>query len=470
MARKKKTENQDAAPQAEEPQQEQTRPQESPTEESDALKNTVTIEDTGPCKKKVTIRIPEEKIHKTLDEKFSELRKEALIPGFRKGRAPLRLVEKRFSTDIRQQTKLQLMAEASEEALKEHKLDTLGEPEIDHEKIELPENGPMTFDFEVEVRPEFDLPEVEGIEIKKPRTEVKDEQIDEELNAMRRRAGVWVPKEDQGVEEGDQVVADVVLLVEGSEEKDKRDNVELFARKPGFVAGVPVEDLAGLLAGAKYGDKRKTAVDVPDTYFNEDYRGKKIEIEIEVKEVKRLEPAEMNAEFFSRYGVESEQELRDRIRESLTGYAEQQARSAMSDQVYEYLLKNTQFDLPGNVVADQSLRLLQRQYVNLLMRGTPREEVEEKMDQLRASSEEQAKEQLKLFFIMDKLADKFDIQITEEEINGHIAQVAAQRGRRPEKMREELARDGSLAQFAAQVREHKCIEKILEKAKVTDEK
>ena len=104
MARKKKTENQDAAPQAEEPQQEQTRPQESPTEESDALKNTVTIEDTGPCKKKVTIRIPEEKIHKTLDEKFSELRKEALIPGFRKGRAPLRLVEKRFSTDIRQQT------------------------------------------------------------------------------------------------------------------------------------------------------------------------------------------------------------------------------------------------------------------------------------------------------------------------------------------------------------------------------
>ena len=115
------------------------------------------------------------------------------------------------------------------------------------------------------------------------------------------------------------------------------------------------------------------------------------------------------------------------------------------------------------------MRVLQRQYINLLMRGTPKEEAEQKMDELRASSEQQAKEQLKLFFIMDKLSDKFDVQVTEEEINGHIAMAAAQRGRRPEKMREELARDGSLAQFASQVREHKCVEKIIEKANIVEE-
>ncbi|MHC5096569.1 MAG: hypothetical protein ACYSOL_00350, partial [Planctomycetota bacterium] len=116
------------------------------------------------------------------------------------------------------------------------------------------------------------------------------------------------------------------------------------------------------------------------------------------------------------------------------------------------------------------LSLLQRQYSNMLMQGMAKEQVDEQMDQLRASSEQQAAEQLKLYFVMDKIADKFKIEVSEEEINGHIAYVAATRGRRPEKMREELARDGSLAQFALQIREEKCIEKILEKATITEVK
>ena len=148
--------------------------------------------------------------------------------------------------------------------------------------------------------------------------------------------------------------------------------------------------------------------------------------------------------------------------------AERQARTAMSEQVYTYLKEKTTLDLPESVVAEQSLSLLQRQYSNMLMQGMTKEQVDEQMDQLRASSEQQAAEQLKLYFVMDKIADKFEVEVSEEEINGHIAYVAATRGRRPEKMREELARDGSLAQFALQVREEKCIEKLIEKATVTE--
>jgi len=156
------------------------------------------------------------------------------------------------------------------------------------------------------------------------------------------------------------------------------------------------------------------------------------------------------------------------MQDYLSSTAERQAQGAMADQVYEYLREKITFDLPADVVADQSLAILQRQYVNMLMRGTPKEEVEEQMEQLKASSDQQAKDQLKLFFIMSKIADLFKVEVTEEEINGHIAAIAAQRGRRPEKMREELARDGSLAQFTLQVREQKCIEKILEKAKIVE--
>ncbi|MHC5083208.1 MAG: trigger factor [Planctomycetota bacterium] len=440
-----------------------TKTEETPEES----KNVVTITDAGPCTKKIEIEIPAETIHAKLDEKYQELRKDAMIPGFRKGRAPIRLLEKRFGTDVGKQTKLELLVDASEAAIKDNELDTLGEPDVDHETIELPQEGPMKVEFEVEVRPEFELPELEGIEIEKPKVEVTDEKIDEELEAMCKRAGIWTPK-DGGAKEEDQIVADVVLVTEGAADKDQRENIEIFVRKTGFVAGVPVEDLDKLLKGTKHGDEKKVTVDVPETYFNEEYRGKKVDVTMTVKEVKELVPAELNEELFTRYNVEDADELKDNLREQMMMQAERQAKGQMSEQVYAFLRDKIDFELPSATVANQSLSILQRQYTNMLMQGMAKEQVDEQMDQLKAGSDAQAAEQLKMFFIMDKLADKFEVEVTEEEINGHIAYAAASRGRRPEKMREELARDGSLAQFTLQVREEKCIEQILEKASVKE--
>jgi trigger factor len=160
--------------------------------------------------------------------------------------------------------------------------------------------------------------------------------------------------------------------------------------------------------------------------------------------------------------------MRDKIHDILHSQLEQQSRSEMTEQIYQYLLDNTDFDLPVDIVAEHSATLLKRQYVNLLMRGLPRQQVDEQMEQLRASSEEQAKQQFKVFFIIDKIAEKLGIETSEEEINGQIAQLAIQQGRRPERMREEMERDGSLAQLKLQVHERKCIDKLLESATVTE--
>ena len=439
--------------------------------EATEVKNVVTIEDSGSCKKKVSVEIPEETIKKALDERYHKLRAEAVVPGFRRGRAPVRLLEKRFGSDVSEEIKLKLLVDASEAALKDSELDTLGDPDIGHENIDLPKDGPMKFDFEVEVRPQFDLPELEGIAVEKPKIEVIDQQIDEEIQAMRKRAGIWVPKEDGDVEIDDQVVADAVLKFEDATEDQKHDNIEIFVRKNGFVGPIPIETLDELLVGAESGDVKKTSVNIPKTFFNEQYRGKSIDVEMTIKDVKRLEPAELDETFFKRYGVDNENELRQAIGDARREQAERDSRTAMGDQVYKYLLDNTEFDLPGNIVANQSMRILQRQYTNLLIRGVGREQIEEQMDRLRASSEIQAKEQLKLFFIMSKVAERLDVpEASEEEVNGYIAQVAASRGRRPEKVRQELARDGSLEQFKLQVREQKCVEKLLESANITEAK
>lgn len=439
----------------------------TPEQAEEEVKDIVTISDAGTCKKKIEVEISEKKVREFLDKKYQDLRKEAVVPGFRKGRAPMRLLEKRFGTDLGKQSKLELIINAADAAIKDSGIDTLGDPDIDHEKIELPVSGPMKFSFEVEIRPEFELPELDGIAVEKPKFEVTDAIVEAELTTLRKRAGVWSPKE-KAVELDDQILADVILMTEGQPAQDKRDNIEINVRKTGFVAGIPVEDLDQLLKGAQRGETRKTTVEIPATFFNEEYRGKKVDVEITVREIKVLEPAEVNEEFLQRYGASDAKDLSDMIREQMGHQAEQQARSAMSEQVFAYLRDKIEIDLPEALVASQSMSILQRQYSNLLMRGLSREQVDEQMDQLKAGSEQQAQDQLKMFFIMDKIATKLDVSVSEEEINSHIAYVAATRGRRPEKMREELARDGSLSQFVMQIREQKCIEKILEKATITD--
>ncbi len=429
-------------------------------------KNTVKIEQSGPCKKKVIIEVPRETITKASDAQYETLRKEALVPGFRIGRAPRRLLEKRFGKEIGEQTKLKILAEASDTAIKESKLDVLREPEIDYEKIELPAEGALKFEFEVEVRPEFELPKLEGIAVEKTKHEVTEGTVDREIEMLCKYAGTWTPKEGGKVENEDQVVADIMLNIEGQEQKV--DNTEIYARANGFVADVPVEKLDEILIGAKTGDVKTAEVEVPKTFFREELRGKKVDIKITIKDIKWLKPAELNQETISKCGVANEEELRKAIREKLQGRLEGQAKQEMAEQIYKYLLDSISFELPVGIIADQAVTMLRRQYINLMMQGIDREQIDKNIEQLKANTEQQAKEQLKAFFIMDKVAEKLEIKTTDEEVNGHIAQLAIQKHVRPERMKEEMQRDGSLEQFRLQVREQKCIDKLLESAKITE--
>jgi len=436
--------------------------------ETESASNIVKIEDAGPCKKKVIVEIPAETINKQTDKQYDSLAKEAAVPGFRKGRAPRRLLEKRFGKETTEQVKLKLLADASDSAVKDNELDIIGEPDIDYENIELPEEGAMSFEFEVEVRPDFKLPKLEGIAVEKPRLEVTDEQVDTEFEQLRRYSGVWTPREDGGIELDDQIIADAVLKVEDVEEEEKLDNTEISVRASGFVGQVPVQELDKLLVGAKTGDTKKTTVEVPKTYFREEYRGKKVDITIEVKEIKYLKPAEVNEQFLSRFGVEKVDELKENIRNSLQGRLERQLKTQMAEQVYKYLLDNADFELPASVVADYSHNIFRRQYANLMMQGLQREQIEQHMAELQASSEQQAHQQLKSYFIMDKVAKQFEFEVNDEELNGHIAQLAIQRGQRPERMKEQMVKDGSYESLRLQVRDEKAVEKILESAKITE--
>ncbi len=213
----------------------------------------VRIEDAGPASKKIFVEIPRERIDAKLGEQFKELRQQANIPGFRIGHAPQKLVEKRFAHDVREQVRGALISESYQQALEKNSLKVLGEPEFENpDAIKLPDAGPLSYSFQVEVQPDVKLPDLKDMKIRKPKIAINDENVDQAMMNLRSQQGALVPVEDRGVEKDDYLIADVHVKAEGNVITHQHDAKVVV--RPGRIASVQIEDLPTQLAGAKVGE------------------------------------------------------------------------------------------------------------------------------------------------------------------------------------------------------------------------
>ena len=426
----------------------------------------VTVEEAGPATKKVSVQIPEDRIKAKLDEQFKELRKSAQLPGFRVGRAPAGLIQKKFGGELKEQVRRDLIRESYEQAVENGKLEVLGEPSFDAgSNITLPESGPLNYTFEVEVQPEFTLPSLTGIPVKKPKVEVKEENVDQAMANLREQQGTVVPVED-GVRAKDFITADVHIKVDGNVVGHQHD-AQLVARAA-RIGGIEVPDFEQQIAGAKAGETRTLDVQGPETHANEAVRGKAVQMEVAVKDVKRMELAEVTPEFLSDLGFDNEQQVRDALREQMVERIDYDVAQAQREQLQKYLLDNTTLELPTKMSSKQVDRVVQRRAMDLLMRGVPQEQVMSRVEQLRAGAADEAARELKLYFILQKIAADQDTDVDEAELNGRLAMLAAQRGERPERVKQEMAKDGTLANLYVQMREQKALDKVLESAAVEE--
>ncbi len=440
---------------------------------------TVTVTDVGPARKSLTIELPAERITKALEASFGKLDKEAQIPGFRRGRAPRRLVERRFGQAMRDDVKSQLLAESYHQAIEDEKLDVLGEPDVkDGDKITLPDSGSLTYTVEVEVTPDVALPAFGELEVKKPKVEVTPDQAQTEIDKLQTRFGkMKAQAEDAAMEKGDYVTAEVKI----HEGNDANDEAPVITHLPetyvlingqeaefkGHVAGIVVGDLGKRLAGKKVGHVERVSMTGPTGHEDERIKDKPITIVLVAKKVERVEKAP-EEELPAHLGVENVEAMRTRLDEMLKAQAERTQINAMNEQITKQLMEKVTLDLPENLSRRQTYRLLQRQAMEMAYQGVPEQEIQQRVAELRGTSEQEAARQLKLFFILNKAAADLEIEVAENEVNATIYQIAMQQGRRPEKLRQEMQRNGQIEQVYLQVRDNKTLAKIREQVKVEE--
>ena len=202
------------------------------------------------------ITIPREEIDRQYEESLETLRKEAVVPGFRPGRAPRQLVVKRFKKQVSDQVKSNLLMSSLEQIDKDYKLEPITQPQLDVEAIEIPEKGPMNFEMDVEVRPQFELPDYTGLKVKRPVAELTDKHVDEQLTRFLEGHGQIVPKLEGAAEFGDYLTADLAFIRPDGEPLNEFKEVQ-FRLQPEirFQDGAIAD--ASALEGARPGDTRE---------------------------------------------------------------------------------------------------------------------------------------------------------------------------------------------------------------------
>jgi trigger factor len=433
--------------------------------------NTVKVSDAGPSRKRLKIEVPAEAVAAKVKESMLTIAATAEIPGFRKGKVPPQLLEKRFGPSIRNEARTQLLTEAYQKALEETKLKVVGDPVAENmEQTDMADGKPMVFELDVEVMPEFAMPSLEGIEIFKPIIEVTPALVDEELKKIAINEGDLESREV--AEPGDYVTGHAVMVnAEGTKFYDLQGAVVQVPtadkQGKGMILGILVEDFAEQLGTPKPGDTATIKAKGPEGHEVEKIRGADLTVTFKAERVDRIISAATDR-LLSMFGVENEERMKELVKDRITQHAQIQQQSAMRSQVERYLANAVKMDLPTRLTAQQSARNLERRRLELMYRGVDVEKIEQHMAELRSASSATAAHDLKMFFVMTQASEDLRVGVSDAEINSRIAQMAFQRNVRPEQLRAELIKSNQIGGIYTQIRDHKVADVLISKAKVTE--
>ena len=432
-------------------------------EEAQRLELEVKVDTRSTCERHVTITIPREDIERYFDKEFTELMPTAHVPGFRPGRAPRKLVEARFRKDIAPKVKGDLLMASLAQVNEEQKLSAISEPDFDLEAVNMPEEGPLCFEFDIEVRPEFELPKWKGLTIEKPMREFGEAEVNQTLEGILARRGRLVPY-DGPAESGDYITTN--LTFKHGDQTLASANEEVIRIRPvlSFRDG-RIEQFDQFISGVRAGQTRQGEAQLSDDAPNAALRGQKVTAIFEVLEVKKLEMPELTPELLDELGgFEDEADLRDAIRDQLGRQLQYEQHRRAREQITKALTVAADWDLPPAMLRRQSHRELERAAMELQRSGFSDEEIHAHENSLRQNSMAATARALKEHFILERIAEEEEIEVAEEDYESEIRLLAAQSGESSRRVRARLEKSGSMDVLRNQIVERKVIERILEHA------
>lgn len=425
------------------------------------------VDSPSPCERHVTVTVSREDVDRYFKEAVDEFQPSAEVPGFRPGKAPRKLVETRFKEQVTNQVKQSLLMDSVGQASDECDFSAISEPNFDFEAIDVPDEGPMTFEFNIEVRPEFDLPEWKGLKLDRVVHEYTDDEVNDHLAELLSRYGHTATK-DRPAEAGDQVSLKIEFK-NGEEVVSTVEEATVAIKSKLTFSDANLEGFDKLVIGKSAGDRVEGKAKITSEAEIEDLRDKDVTAEIEVLAVKRLELPALTPGFLERIGgFEDEEDLKDAVRQELERQLNYHQQKQIRQQITGILTESAKWDLPPALLKRQAGRELERAVLELRSNGFPDDVIRNHQNQLRQNSLQSTERALKEHFILERIAEDEEIDAEPGDFDKEIALIAAQGAESPRRVRARLEKKGQMDTLRNQVVERKVIDLITSHAEFND--
>ncbi len=410
------------------------------------------------CKRTLKITVSAEQVKEKFDAVYKELRAEAEIPGFRKGKAPLSTIRARYGKHAQKDVLEDLMDESYAEALKQSGLDPVSYPSISD--VDFAEDKDLSYIAELEIRPDIKLERYSGFALKRPDDQIKENEVDETL-ARIRRSNSSLQTVERPAEESEFVVADLKVI---SDSAGKLNDEEFSNVQLELVDGDVASQFKTQLLGISAGEERKVTIDYPQEHFDKRFAGSKVEFNVKASAIKRLELVEMDKEFLKQFGenLETVDDFKKRIEEDIKRHKEKDSKDALRNEVIKEVIDKNRFDLPESLV--------QRFLDNVVAdyRENHKEEFDE--EQLRQNYRPVANRQLRWDFLYQEIANAENIKVEQQDIEVWLRQFADNYNMTIDEAKKSLQDNRRIADLKRTILENKVIDYIIENSTVEVER
>ena len=390
----------------------------------------ITVEDVAPCKKRLKIEVPANRVKQAYDKVADDFQKEARIPGFRPGHAPRAVVLKKFHKDLEGEAQRTLVPEAYQEAINEKKLRVVSAPEI--EDLKYQPGLSLSFSTVVELVPEFKLPEYKGLVLKKQDDVVTDEEVDKALSSLADQRAQFEDAPERPLAMDDFAVISYSGKLDGQPFVDLVPDAKNLAENPQFWLWMKPEGFLPKFAeqcvGLKKGETRTVEVEFPADFPQAALAGKKVEYDVELKDIKVKKPAPIDDAFAQEVAKMDLAELKTRVRENMEQEKKNQADRAARTEIVQKLISAVEFELPPTAVDEETHATVYDIVAENQSRGVPAHILEEKKDEIFTNAGKAAKESVKFKFIAAQIAENEKIEVANEQIALHLAFLAQRDG------------------------------------------
>ncbi len=432
----------------------------------------VTIQDLGPCKKQLRFELEAADVDKAFDEVARDFVKHVSLPGFRPGKAPIAVVVKKYADDIAKEVKTKVISDAYRDTIKEKKLEVLGQPDIEVlGDSSIKAGTPFQFLANVEIEPEFQLPDYKGIPVKREIAFVSDADVEHAVELLREKQPGFEPV-TRAARQGDVVVVNYTGTCDGQPITATAPAAKGLTERKGFWVNVaPGSFLPGFpekLIGAKAGDKLTIEVTFPADFNPKPLAGKQGVYAVEAVEVRERILPPVDEAFAKQWGAESLEQLRAGIRRDLGNELEYKQTREIRGQLIQSLLSRVNFDLPETAVVQETRHLIYDIVQENSKRGIPRELIEKQKDDIANAAASNAKDRVKLAFLVQKIAEQEDIKVSNEEISRRIVATASAYNIAPEKFAKDLQKRGGMVQMYDEIAREKVFDFLQQHAQIED--